>query len=161
MPVNKDGDSTQNNHFNVAWSDKCSDSKKERKECELQNSIVTAKLKYEMDLIHHDRTTIYKYLRSMSKDSDVPTILFHNESPIYDQQDIAKLFNDYFNSVFTKNTCDLHNHNNLPVPSSQLSQIFLAKHLVVVLLVPKFRKYVPQFGFSKNSFCVMNILDIY
>ena len=35
------------------------------------------------------------------------------------------LFNDYFNSVFTKSTCDLSNHNNQSVPSSQLSQISL------------------------------------
>ena len=89
---------------------------------EKQECKITAELIYEMNLIHHDRTMIFKYLRSMSKDSNVP-ILFHNGSPNYDQ-DTANLFNDYFN-LLSQRVCDLPNHNNLPVPFSQLSQISL------------------------------------
>ena len=43
-------------------SDKCS-ATLEKQECELPNIIAIAKLKYEMNLIHHDRTMIYKYPR--------------------------------------------------------------------------------------------------
>ena len=97
---------------------------------------------------------------------ELPTILFHTFM-INKMIEPTSLTTRYFNSVFTKSTCDLPNHNNLPVPSSQLFQIHLhiielwevfsciapSKHLVVIVLVPKFGKYVPQVFAYRSLTC--------
>ena len=110
---------------------------------------------------------------------------------IMDPQDIANLFNDYFNSVFTKSTCDLPNHYNSTssillfnkiISTSDIPQEWKMHKIIPILKkddklnvanyrpisllcipekVLETRKSRNYFGFSKNSFCLMNILKSY
>ena len=95
-------------------------------ESDLQALIQSSKLEYEQHLIntfHSNSKKLFNHLKSMSTQKSCIGTIIHNSSPVTDPTHKAELFNNYFNSTFTKSTFVLPPTNQLPTPSSQLSSI--------------------------------------
>ena len=74
-------------------------------ETELQALIQTSKLTYEHYLIstfHSNSKKLFSHLKSISTQKSCIGTLMHNSSPVTDPTHKAELFNNYFNSTFTR-----------------------------------------------------------
>ena len=84
-------------------------------ECLLQLSILDARSEYEASLVkgfaQSRDPSIYRYLKSLSASSDIPSVMYHASTKAEHPKDIANLFNSYFFSVF-------HNKSNNTVTES-------------------------------------------
>ena len=92
----------------------------------MQVFIQKYRLSYENGLVSKfskNKKKLYSYLKSLSKSSPQPQLLIHNSTPINDQNQIAELFNSFFNSTFTNSDYSLPPIDSLPSPSLQLNKI--------------------------------------
>ena len=64
----------------------------------------------------------------------MPCSFYHNNSVVTSPAQIAELFNAYFNSTFTSSDFILPSLDQLPIPSSQLSEISTNQSEVFELL---------------------------
>ena len=68
----------------------------------------TAKVSYENKLVNNLATNgnneIYRYITSLSKQSTIPSCMYYGSRSSQTSTKIAQLFNEYFYSVFNKNT---------------------------------------------------------
>ena len=82
-------------------------------ECFLQLSMLDARSHYEALLVNEFATSrnpaIYHYLKSFSKSSKMPSVMYHHSTKAEDPIDKANLFNNFFHSVFTVKS-------NSPIP---------------------------------------------
>ena len=74
-------------------------------ECFLQLSMLDARSNYEALLVKEFATSknpaIYHYLKSFSKSSKMPSVMYHQSNKAEDPVDKANLVNNFFHSVFT------------------------------------------------------------
>ena len=77
-------------------------------EANLQTIMSTAKVSYENKLVNNLTTNgnneIYRYIASLSKQSSIPSCMHYGSRSSQTSTKTAKLFNEYFYSVFNKNT---------------------------------------------------------
>ena len=89
-----------------------------------QAQVHLAKDKYIQTLINQHHSTpskLYCQLKSLRKSISMP--LSHDSITVTDPHSIVHLFNNYFNSVFTKSNFVLPSVDKLPTPSSQFNCI--------------------------------------
>ena len=77
---------------------------------------------------------IYSHLKQLSDVNSMHCSFYHNNSVITSPAQIAELFNAYFNSTFTSSDFILPSLDQLPIPSSQLSEISTNQSEVFELL---------------------------
>lgn len=74
-------------------------------------------------LYHCTPSKLYCHLKSMRKSNSMPVSLSHDSITVTDLHSIVHLFNNYFNSVYTKSNFLLQSVDKLPTPSSQFNCI--------------------------------------
>ena len=89
------------------------------------SNVQTAKAMYENSLfesmLSKSTSTLFHYLRSITSSRGLPSELQLNETCAYSDYDKANLFNEYFNSVFTKDFCVLPDLNTIPCPPKYIN----------------------------------------
>ena len=73
-------------------------------------------------LYHTAPNKIYGYLKHQKSGQWDIGALVHNSSTVVDPAQQAEIFNEFFNSTFTRSTLILPPVNTLPTPASQLSK---------------------------------------
>ena len=103
-----------------------------QKLADLQSSIhhlmESAKVEYESSLVATFGSSprkVYSFLRDLGKTNSMLNFFHHNNSVIDNPPQIAELFNNYFNSTFTSSEFLLPDIDQLPLPSTHLSNIFI------------------------------------
>ena len=100
-------------------------------ELTLQNKINAAKQSFEYNLINsHGTTKIFKYLKSIRKSNNVPSLIQFESSTANTDCAKANLFNQYFHSVFTIHlhfltSMNCHLYKTLLTPLPSLLQTFM------------------------------------
>ena len=70
----------------------------------------------------HNPSRLFQHIKNLTTNSSIPTII-HGSSAITNPVDKATLFNNHFNSTFTRSTYQLPPTSHLPTPSNHLSTI--------------------------------------
>ena len=102
-------------------------------ESHLLNLMSKAKSEYEDHLIasfaHNNSNIIFKYIKSLSKNSTFPPTMFLDSTPATSDSEKAELFNKYFHSVFANTTYVLPPTSDLPTPATTntLSNIVISE----------------------------------
>ena len=97
----------------------------------LQDKIAVAKQTFEFDLINTSTSTnnnkIFKYLKSITKSNNIPSVMNFDSSTANTDQNIANLFNQlqYFYSVF-HDSSSFPNIDDLPPVHDSLSSITIS-----------------------------------
>ena len=95
----------------------------------LQDKIAVAKQTFESNLINTFASTnnnkIFKYLKSITKLNNIPSVMNFESSTANTDLNIANLFNQYFYSVF-HDSSSLPNIDNLPPIHNSLSSITIS-----------------------------------
>ena len=77
----------------------------------LQSKTRSAKLQFDSDLIYDLAITgcpnIYKYLRKLTNQHQLPPTIYHDSKTASSDQDKACMFNEYLHSVFTNSSFEL------------------------------------------------------
>ena len=115
-------------------------SKLTRMETKLNHTIHSAKLSYETNLAcsnsPQSKKLLYNYLNDLSKHNTTPQTIFHNDIPTSCPSSKAEVFNNYFNSVFTRSNYTLPGMEDLPSPpSNQISSISTNQTEVCTILL--------------------------
>ena len=89
-------------------------SKLQRAEARFQQDATEAKSIYEASLINNfvssGNPSIYRYINSVTKTKRIPSTVYLDEIVVNNDECKAKLFNQYFFSVFTSTPCKHSNH---------------------------------------------------
>ena len=92
--------------------------------------ITSTKLAYESKLVNEfaqkENNRIYKYIRSFTKQSSLPSSLHYESKRESESYGIATIFNEFFQSVFT---------NPYPTSSSSTIHNLQTRHIIPMLLV--------------------------
>ena len=115
-------------------------SKLSKMESDLKNKMLKAKEHYEYTLISTFRQNakqlhVYTHLRQLWKTNVIPHTIIHNSMPVQHPAEKAKIFNEYFISVFTRSNYILPPVKDLPTPNTQLSHIAITPGDVFEALV--------------------------
>ena len=97
----------------------------------------SAKAEYESSLVAifgSSPRTLYSFLRGLGKTNSMPNSFHQNNSVIDNPQQIAELFNNYFNTTFTSSEFMLPDIDQLSSPSTHLSNIFISESDVYEVL---------------------------
>ena len=102
----------------------------------LSAKVSAAKSDYETDLvasINNKNSLIYKYIRSITKSSTIPSTVFHDSTSATTDVDKANLFNQFFFSVFKSCSppCSLDQLSDI----NTISEITITEHDVYTALV--------------------------
>lgn len=96
-------------------------------ESRLQTLMTQAKSDFEDHLItsfaHNNSNKIYSYIRSLSRHSNFPPVMYLDSTPASTDLEKAELFNQFFYSVFSTTTFTLPPISRLPVHSNTLDKI--------------------------------------
>ena len=88
--------------------------------------MLTAKEHYEhtfITIFRQNPRQLYNHLRHLWKTKAVPHTIIYNSKPVQHPAEKAKIFNEYFNSVFTRSNYSLPAVKDLPTPNHQLSHV--------------------------------------
>jgi len=72
---------------------------------------------------HSKDPKLFHYIRSISKSGSLPSVLVNDCVKAVSDVEKAQLFNEYFYSVFTDFTMLLPNLEEIPIPSSTISEV--------------------------------------
>ena len=107
-------------------------------ESRLRQTFITSKAAYESSLIESfkgDSKKFYYHLKKLWKVGNIPETIIHNSNPVHDPaHEKAIIFNNYFNSVFTRSNYILPPVYTLPTPELQLSEIRITEEEVLETL---------------------------
>lgn len=101
------------------------------RELELQTVMQEAKSLYEQSLVHNhacrNNSEIFKYIKSLSSTHSLPPSLKLDSACADTDSGKAKLFNQFFHSVFTVSHFNLPDTEKLPAPNQSLSDITISQ----------------------------------
>ena len=106
-------------------------------ERDLDHLIQTSKRSYESELIrshHHNPKNLFHHLKSLSNSKSSIPIITHNSQVIHNPTEKATIFNNFFNSIFTRSTFTLPPLNQLPSPTNQLHTITMDESDILLVL---------------------------
>ena len=92
---------------------------------DLAKLIANSKLNLQRKAIitfRHNPSRLFQHIKNLTTNSSIPTII-HGSSAITNPVEKAILFNNHFNSTFTRSTYQLPPTSHLPTPSNHLSTI--------------------------------------
>ena len=105
-------------------------SRLEEAESQLQADIKSARIDFETALVSKFATSknpsIYKYIKSFVKGSDLPEFLTYESITVTSDADKSNAFNNFFHSVFSQNSTHI-SPSDLPFPSKSLCSITFSK----------------------------------
>ena len=100
-------------------------------ESRLQTLMTQAKSDFENHLItsfaHNNSNKIYSYIRSLSRHSSFPPVMYLDSTSASVDLEKAELFNQFFHSVFSTTTFTLPQISHLPIHSNTLEEIDISE----------------------------------
>ena len=107
-------------------------------ESQFHDAISHAKTCYETKLVNdfaRDRNSkIYSYIKSISRQDQLPPQMFHESISAVSDKDKANLFNRYFFSVYSSNSSSISLETTPPPPHSSISDLHFCHSDVYVAL---------------------------
>ena len=107
-------------------------------EQQIQILMSEAKLEFEDHLVatfaHNNSSKIYSYIRTLSRNSGLPPVMYLDSISATTNSDKAELFNQFFHSVFSSTTFTLPPTSCLPTPSKSLSVIEISESDIMEVL---------------------------
>ena len=99
-------------------------------ELELEHKIYSARSAYLQRAVasfSDNPRKLYDNLKHLSKGDQTPLTIVHNSSQITDAAVQAKLFNEYFHSVYTTSTYTLPPVDELPSPPNHIADVSISE----------------------------------
>ena len=99
-------------------------------ELELEHKIYSARSAYLQRAVasfSDNPRKLYDHLKHLSKGDQTPLTIVHNSSQITDAAVQAKLFNEYFHSVYTTSNYTLPPVDELPSPPNHIADVSISE----------------------------------
>ena len=140
-------------------------SKLQQAEARFQQDAVEAKSTYETSLINNfvssGNPSIYRYINSVTKTKRIPSTVYSDETVVNSDECKAKLFNQYFFSVFTSTPCTHSNRVEDPsICADSLSSLVFTEAEVYNALIhldPTKATGIDGIGPKILKYCAMSL----